>query len=243
MTKKLRKILPIVILISIGLGVMQSKKQFMVQGVLPTDSYIGENFSWHIQNITSDNNQWLNWTSFTFEANWHANIGDEVNLTISDSKIINDKTYLEGNFKIGNLSIATNDYDIGSNLAISCYPWVGGLITLESSWDDLSDQSPFNSTTASVQTDMVVYVFEKPVAAVMIRYDDSFQTSVFYYEKETGILISASTNVGSYRLILSLDETSIPLPTTVSSVGIGYGFITTVVIGCLSLLIASKKRK
>ena len=127
------------------------------------------------------------------------------------------------------------------NLAFSCYPWVGGLIALESSWDDLSDQSPFNSTTASVQTDTVVYVFNKPVAAVIIRYDDAFQTSTFCYEKETGILISANTNVGSFRLILSLEESSIPLPTTISSVGIG--FIATVVVGCISLLIIKKKRK
>ena len=244
MIKKLRKILPIAILISIGLGVMQANNQFMVQGVLPIDSYIGETMSWNVENITSGNIEWLNWTSFTFQANWHASIGDKVNFTISDSKIINDKTYLEGNFKIGNLSLTTNNNDIGLNLAFSCYPWVGGLIALEPVWDDLSNQFPFNSTKASITTDLVVAIPGKTVAAVRILYDDGFQTSEFFYEQETGILLSAETAAGSFWLKLLLNETSISLPTTIASSGIiGFNLITTVVIGCISLLLFKKKRR
>jgi len=247
MIKKLRKILPIAILISIGLGVMQANNQFMVQGVLPIDSYIGETMSWNVENITSGIIQWWNGTSFTFQGNWTANIGDSANFTISDSKIINEKTYLEGLFKIGNHSLETNNYDIGFNLAFSCYPWYGGLVSLEQNWNELSNQLPFNGTKASITTDLVVAIPGKTVAAVRILYDDAFQTSEFFYEQETGILLSAETNVGFFWLKLVLNETSISLPTTTGSGGIlGFGFITTittVVIGCISLLLFKKKRR
>jgi hypothetical protein len=244
MIKKLRKILPIVILISIGLGVIQAKNHNMVLGVYPVDSYIGETISWEIEEISSGNNEWWNWTGFSFLENWYANDGDLLNFTVSDSKLIYDKPYLEGLFKIGNLSITTNNYDIGSNLAISCSPWVGGLIALEHDWAALRYQSPFNGTIASVQSDLVVLIIGGlTVAASRILYNDEFQTSEFFYEQETGILIYAKTNVGYFSLELGLNETSIILPTTSMTGGIvGYGFFTTIVIGCISLIVIKKKR-
>jgi len=242
--KKIRKTLPIVIqliiLLSISFGIIQANNS-LVNGVIPTDFYIGENMSWQVQNITTGNIQWFNWTSFTFQENWHADIGDKVNLTISDSKIINDKTYLEGLFKIGNLSLGTNNYDIGFNLVFSCNPWVGGLIALEPNWDDLSDQSPFNGTSASIKINDEYLIFGKTVAAVRIQYNDAFQISNLIYEKETGILLFAQTNVGFFRLTLILEYSSIPLPNATHN--FGPGLITTLIVGCISLIILKKKRK
>ena len=243
MTKKLRKILPIVILISIGLGVMQVNNQFMVQGVLPVDSYIGETLSWEVEDITTGNIEWWNWTAPSFQANWFASIGDAVNLTITDSKIINDKAYLEGNFVMGNLSLATNNYDIGMNLAISCYPWVGGLIALEPNWAALSAQSPFNGTSASITTNARILFGYTHRGKLHRVYNDEFQTSELFYEQETGILLSADTDVGYFRLRMFLNASSIIIPTSNIPGIVGLSFISTIVIGCISLIIIKKKRK
>ncbi|MHA1739134.1 MAG: hypothetical protein ACTSXA_03125 [Candidatus Heimdallarchaeota archaeon] len=246
MIKKLRKILPIVILISIGLGVMQVNNQFMVQGVLPVDFYIGETLSWEIEDITTGNIEWWNWTlPFSFEANWHASIGDAVNLTITDSKTINDKNYLEGDLVMGNLSLTTSNYDIGLNLVFSCNfnSWVGGLIALEPNWTALSAQSPFNGSSASIETNLRILYNGLTVEGVRITYDDAFQTSEFFYEQESGILLSADTDVGYFQLSMFLNATSISIPTSNIPGIIGLNFISTIVIGCISLIIIKKKRK
>lgn len=238
--------MPIVILISICLGVMQAKDQFMVQGAFPVDSFIGETLSWEIEDITAGNIEWWNWTSPSpsFQANWYASIGDAVNLTITDSKTINDKAYLEGDFVMGNLSLTTNNYDIGINLAFSCDfdSWVGGLIVLDPNWGALNAQLPFNSTSALIETNLRILYNGKTVEGVRITYDDAFQTSEFFYEQESGILLSADTDVGYFRLRMFLNATSISIPTSNMPGIIGFNFITTIVIGCLSLIIIKKKR-
>jgi hypothetical protein len=149
-----------------------------------------------------------------------------------------------GDFKIGNLSLTTNDNDIGLNLALSGYPWVGGLIALDSDWATLCDQLPFNETTASIETDLVIGGSYGNVAGVRILYNDGFQTSEFFYEQETGILLRAETQAGSFSMTIWLNQTSLTLQTTSMTSGIiGFSFISIVVIGCISFMIITKKRK
>ncbi|MHA1244106.1 MAG: hypothetical protein ACTSP7_05970 [Candidatus Heimdallarchaeota archaeon] len=242
MIKKLRKILPIVILISIGLGVMQVNNQFMVQGVLPADSYLRESMIWDVENITSTNNEWWNWTSFSFEANWHANAGDKLNISILDYKTVGEQIYLESNLELGNLSLVTNNYDIGSNLLLSVgFSWLGGLIALESNCDNLSSHYSFNTTHTTVNTDSEYTISGKTVSAINIQHDDGLQKTELYYERETGILLFADTSFLAYRLVLKLEDSTMILPE--KTYQFGFGIITSILIlGCSTLLL-KKKRK
>ncbi|MHA1124213.1 MAG: hypothetical protein ACTSO7_00905 [Candidatus Heimdallarchaeota archaeon] len=238
--KIIQKILALSILFVIGFGLAQIKDNTLVSGVFPAGDYIGEHMTWNVENITSENNQWLNWTSFSFQANWHADIGDKLNISIIGYKTISEKDYLECDFKFGNLSLETNDYDIGYNLAISCYPWNGGLIALESNWYDLVNQAPFNTTTTTIDTDTEYTIFGKIVNAVKVEHDDGFQTSVIYYEKDTGVLLYVDTKAGFFRLTLKLEDVSLGLPSKTDLSGIG--FITSILVASTSLLLIKKKK-
>ena len=199
---------------------------------LPEELYYGENFTWTIENISTENNLWYNVSDFSFVGNWHANQSDIVGFTALNSVEIESKEYLTGNLDIGNLTVETHDQDIGFNLGLSAYPWYGGLVSLESDWDELTDATPFNGTDAQVTYNVIVNILDKEVEVIRIDYDDGFQITELLYEPRTGILISANTTSGSFSLSMHLTYSSIPLPSATSNfpaITIVSGFLVLVV--------------
>ena len=203
-----------------------------VSAKLPNELYYGESFTWTIENISTENNLWYNISDFSFVGNWHANQSDVVGFTIHNSVEIESKDYLTGNLDIGNLTVETHDQDIGFNLGLSAYPWYGGLVSLESDWNELIDATPFNGSDAQVTYNVIVNILDKEVEAIRIDYDDGFQITELLYEPKTGILLGANTTTGFFSLSMQLTFSSIPLPYATSNfpaITIVSGFLVLVV--------------
>lgn len=186
----------------------------------PIEFYSGEQFIWMIDEAPNSTVEWWNSTSWAFVGKWHATTGDNIEFTIEGNTQINNKSYLVGQFNIGNLTITTNDHDIGTNLVLSVYPWIGGLIYSPQEWSALTTLSPFNEEVGAEISEEQISVLDKKIDAVKIAYNDSFQQTELYYEKITGILIRAETIAGQYSLSMHLQSSSIPLPSVTSGLGI-----------------------
>jgi len=220
------------------ISVMNSTR---VGATFPAEFYQGEQFTWEIDNISVGNNLWFNVSTFGFVSNWHANNGDMVSFEISDWKEINQQNYLFGDLTIGNLTISTDNQDIAFNLALSAYPWYGGLISLEENWLALDEVTPFdNESIAQITHNKQVTVLGREIAAVEILYDDGFQKSELIYEPTTGALLSTNTSSGAFWLQMHLNYSSIPLPfPTEQSPLIG----SVCVVIALGVLTLKQKRK
>ncbi|MFW9921710.1 MAG: hypothetical protein ACFFDW_00280 [Candidatus Thorarchaeota archaeon] len=199
-----------IIVISLGI-VTATTNAVLVKAYFPVEFYPGENFSWKIDEVSSGNNEWYNSTDWSKQSNWFAEVNDDVSFTVTNYQEIQLQNYLIGELEIGNLSLTTNNYDIGFNLLLSINPWYGGLVCIETDWDELKSSSPFTNENASMNF-FKINALGVDVEAVKINYNDSMQISQFIYEKYTGIMIQANTTFLSFNLALHLTSSSIPLP-------------------------------
>lgn len=226
MTTKMKVIFTLFIIL-LNLTIIGSK----AEGSFPPEFYEEESFKWNIENISSNINQWYNVSSFSFVANWTAQVNDLLSFAVTTSKVIDEKDYLVGNLEIGNLSLKADCQDIGFNLVLSIYPWYGGLVALEKNWETITATPPFNGSNVTVSFNEIKTIFGHEVEGIKIAYDDGFQQSELLYEPITGILLSAVTSSGNFWLELHLNQTTIPLPspsTNISLTGIMFflsGFI------------------
>jgi len=200
---------------------------------LPKELYYGENFEWTIESISDGSSPWLNLTDFSTVDNWYAGQSNVVGFTVFSSETIDDKEFLIGILDIGNLTIVTNDQEIGFNLVLSAYPWYGGLISLESDWAMLEDVAPFNEEHANIEYNVRDRVVDIEVDTHRITYDDGFQETELAYEPRTGILVGVNTTSGSFSISMELTYSSIPLPSATSNfpaLTIASGFFVLIIV-------------
>ncbi len=196
-----------------------TNNQKFASGSLPVVLYPGESFSWVIDDISTGTNIWINSTLWFTIANWHANINDEISYNVNDVIQIENKDYTKGSLNMGNLSLATNDHAIGTNLAFSYYPWVGGLISLEKDWMTLGEVTPFSANVnITIDTDSKATILGKEVSTVKFKLNDSSQQTELVYEIETGVLVFGKTSAFGFNLEIHLSSSSIPLPSITPSV-------------------------
>jgi hypothetical protein len=229
------------LLVTICFGFMISVQNQRISASFPGEFYYSESFKWKIDFISEGNIVWWNVSSFAFVADWHAENSSDISFIVSDHATIGDKDYLIGEINIGNLTLQTNDQDIAFNLALSVYPWYGGLVSLEENWEELQSKAPLDNTT------LAEVIYQKPhtvlgqlVEAVEINYDDGFQTSSFIYEPFTGILLSAITTSGAFHFEMHLTNSTVPLPGINTGLP-GIGFYSIFV--CLALIVIAIKWK
>jgi len=213
------------------------------QGSLFVEFYFGESFSWEISNISVNTNLWYNVSTFTFVAKWHANKSDIMTFSVSNAREIHNELYLFGNLSLGNLSLQTNNKDIGFNLGLSANPWYGGLIALVSDWDALLNTLPFNTTNANVDKEKRITILNQAVEVIEINYEDGFQKTTLQYEKQTGILMYANTTVGNFWLEFHLIESTIPIPSPTNSIAINEGLVLGALVIMAHISKKSKKKK
>lgn len=229
-------VITIVILISLNLNEMN------VLGSFPGEFYEGENFTWKIDSINEGNNMWYNVSNFNFIANWYANISDEISFSIEGLTTLDNEDFLIGDLVIGNLSIKTNNKDIAYNLAISAYPWYGGLLSLEPNWVGLESITPFNESESEITYDQKIPVLGQLINSVKISYEDAFQETILYYDSITGILLLANTTSGSFNLDLHLTYSSMPLPTVTEGLSF-HGLIPLIIgLGAMVILIRMQRK-
>jgi hypothetical protein len=244
MSIKITKTSFIIILFTIILYQIQMGSFIESSAAINNDELINQEFSWTINEINEGANQWYNSTSWLFVGSWHAETGQKMNFSAKELTTINDHEFLVGEFSIGNLSITTHNHDIGINLVLSSYPWVGGLIILDLNPTALATITPFNGSEGSVKT-IESYTFnDQQFEVVNITYNDSFQVTQLLYEKKTGILLHALTGAGNFNLELKLDDSSITLPTASISLFnvVDFFLYTGLLIVPLRLLLREKQK-
>ncbi len=208
-----------------------------VSASFPGDFYHGENFTWSIDNISEGVNVWYNFTSYDDIANWNATTNGLITYEVTNSKIINEEEYLVGNLNIGNLSLVTDNRDIGINLALSVYPWYGGLISLEDDWDGLATLINTIGTSSIYTVEDVI--LDPHIEAKKITYNDGFQQSELVYENNTGILMSTNTSAGNFWLQMHLTQSSIPIPSETQS----FPVYSAIIISSISFILVIHRQK
>jgi hypothetical protein len=237
--KRKSKIICYIVIITTLTFIITNINKINVNGSFPGEFYEGENFTWVIDSINVGNNLWYNVSTFSFVANWHANVSDEINFSVDGYTSISDEDYLVGDLEIGNLSTKTNNKDIGYNLALSANPWYGSLLSLEFNWETISTITPFNGPDADIAYDKTIAILGQNINAVKIIYEDDFQESILYYEPITGLLLRANTTSGSFNLNMHLTYSSMPLPNISNGLPF-YGMIA--IITGLGVLVILKKK-
>ena len=150
------------------------------------------------------------WPPGTYFGTWSVKEGDKVmfNITSVTSNSIN------GTLTLGNVTFSNvRNNDVGSALALSIYPWMGGLIANSSDWDDITQLVENTNTTISVE--QITHFVNGDNLTLVARI---FEVSNYYgqyskliYDNETGILLEGITSFSNYLLSLSLEFTSIEL--------------------------------
>lgn len=241
-TLRISKIIFVIILLQ--MIIIGTNNQKTTSGSLPVALYPEENFSWEINEISIGTNVWINSTLWFTIANWHANIGDEITYNVSDIIQVENKDYTKGSLNIGNLSLTTNDHAIGTNLALSYYPWVGGLISLEKDWMTLGNVTPFSTNAnITIDTNSKATILEKEVNTVKFKLNDSSQQTELVYEAETGILVSGKTSAFGFNLEIHLSSSSIPLPSITPSIPLPALICFLVTLSLLTFTLNIKRKR
>ncbi|HUT79914.1 MAG TPA: hypothetical protein VMZ29_01830 [Candidatus Bathyarchaeia archaeon] len=235
---KQRIILVVLLFISYFIAIMGNT--ITGSASFPAEFYQNENISWEIDNISSGTTTWYNMSDYSTISTWYANKSDIITFNITDWKQISEQNYLLGDLSLGNLTITTDNQDIGFNLVLSIYPWYGGLIALEQDWNGLSGITPFTGNMyVEINYDKLVTVLNQRVEAIEIIYDEGLQKTNLIYEPITGILLSANTTFGSFWLQMHLNSSTVPLPSVSQSIG----FKSFIVISSMGVAILLLKKK
>ncbi|MEA2069852.1 MAG: hypothetical protein U9O98_01030 [Asgard group archaeon] len=214
-----------------------------VKGTLTQEGYIGETLEWTIEDVTDQSVAWVNYTTFETTGHWQAQANSAINYTIVYRSGNGTNLDLHGQFKIGNFSINTSNSEIGFNLALSGYTWMGGLIATEDDWMKLQTQEPFINESGTIKYNQIKTFNNTQINTVQIKYNNSFQTSTLWYETRTGILIEANTRVGNFWINFSLSESTIALPRYTAPLSMPTPMLVGLSILVLSIGIPYKRKK
>ncbi|MBN1328871.1 MAG: hypothetical protein JXA54_05300 [Candidatus Heimdallarchaeota archaeon] len=210
----------IVVLLSVAFFIASMENAIISSASFPPEFYLDEKFSWKVDNISSGITLWYNVSDYSPITTWYANKNDILSFNLTNWKQVDEQNYLIGNLMLGNLTIKTDNQDIGFNLVLSIYPWFGGLVALEQDWNGLSEIMPFvNNDNVEINYNKLVTILNQQVEAIEIKYDDGFQKTNLLYEPITGILISTNTSSGSFWLEMHLNSSTIPLPNISQNIG------------------------
>lgn len=119
-----------------------------------------------------------------------------------------------GNLYFGNLTRSNATmYEIASNLALSIYPWFPGFLT-SANWTHETQEAQTGSSTLGgtlQKTNKTETFFDIPMQ--VIEYDfkqtNHFQNTTLTYNLQTGVLLSANTIAGNYKLQITALSTDI----------------------------------
>lgn len=139
-----------------------------------------------------------------------------------------NKIQAYGNLYFGNLTRSNATmYEIGSNLALSIYPWFPGFLT-SANWTRETQLAQTGKTTlgGTLQISNKTETFfgiSIPVIEYNFKQTNHFQNTILTYSLQTGALLSANTVAGNYKLVvtaLSTDISIIGIPTPITPIQI-----------------------
>ena len=182
------------------------------------------------------------WPPGHYLGNWSVAVGENIKYTITSS----DNVSINGTLTLGNYTFTdVRNVDVASALIISIYPWNGGFFANSSDWENIKTQLEDTNTIIEEESNYshLINTLNRYFQIIKFNTSDYFgQTSLFFYDKESGILLYAKSCFGNYSLHISLSLTSleIGLPSKTSS--LDYLSVLSISLILFIMVILKKKR-
>ncbi|MFQ5977457.1 MAG: hypothetical protein ACE5OZ_04925 [Candidatus Heimdallarchaeota archaeon] len=163
---------------------------------LATNSYMQWEITEYNEAMVAD---WWNLTDA--RGGFRANSGSLVNFTIAQAQPQNLTSTYQGILEFGNLSLMVDNAETGSNLVLSVYPWLPGLVTHTNwNWHKVQAQNGLgvfvNGTLSILDTTTKILGAEREAIIFTFEQDKpGNQNTTLVYDKETGVLLKADTEV------------------------------------------------
>ncbi|MHA2233469.1 MAG: hypothetical protein ACXAB4_13385 [Candidatus Hodarchaeales archaeon] len=174
----------------------QNSSSIIYTDGLATNSYMQWEITEYNEALVAD---WWNLTSD--RGAFRANIGSLVNFTIAQAQPQNLSSTYKGILEFGNLSLMVDNAETGSNLVLSVYPWLPGLITHTNwTWHKAQAQTGLgvfvNGTLSILDTTTEILGVEREAVIFAFEQDKpGNQNTTLFYDKDTGVLLKADTEV------------------------------------------------
>lgn len=186
----------------------QNNSPILYTNGLATNSYMQWEITEYNEAMVAD---WWNLTSA--RGAFRAISGSLVNFTIVQAQPQNLSSTYQGIVEFGNLSLMVDNAETGSNLVLSVYPWLPGLVTHTNwTWHKAQAQTGLgvfvNGTLSILDTTTEILGVEREALIFAFEQDKpGNQNTTLVYDKETGVLLKADTEVrfaGLFRMSLIL---------------------------------------
>lgn len=162
----------------------------------------------------STNGFYGSWPPGLFYGNWSVENGDKIRFQVDSIDSFN----INGTLILGSVIFENvRNIDVASALALSIYPWNGGLFANSSDWRAIVALVEDTNTTISSQKNYFHRINETDSFFSIQKFETLNyygQNSVFTYDFHSGVLLSARTSFGDYLLEISLENTSIKIGST-----------------------------
>ncbi|MBY8999441.1 MAG: hypothetical protein KGD64_00845 [Candidatus Heimdallarchaeota archaeon] len=178
------------------------------------------------------------WPPGDYLGNWTVNQNERIvyeltNVTTSE---------IEGGLDLGNYSfLEVRSIDIASALVLSIYPWNGGFFANATNWNGIMEMVENTNTSVTIVEGLEHNVNnEAQLFNVYIFSTENYygQDSLFCYDIDSGVLLSAYSSFGEYYLNISLSSTNFEMQNTNI---ISYYFLSYVSLFLIIALIIRKR--
>jgi uncharacterized membrane protein len=218
---------------ALPLGLAQSAVPYSAN-VTPTP-FLTPSLRWTITNVTAETTVWV-WGSGNY---WKASAGQQIAFQIHELR----EGELHGRFTIGNLTVLANDSLIGSELMLSIWPWLPGLVS-SLNWADV-DQKANSSATGWMAGVLEIRTTASAKTYIYHQGPTGNQNTTLVYDLQTGILLAAYTEIyiaNDYHLGLQLSEAAL-LPTPLALLVVGASVTPAAILIGLVVVFRRSRRK
>ena len=181
------------------------------------------------------------WPPGYYFGNWNISKGEHIHYAVTSSDIIG----INGTLTIGNYTFNdVRNIDVASALALSIYPWNGGFFANSSDWSAIKTQVEKTNTSIEESSNLEHKINDLNQYFDIIKFNTTNyygQNSLFYYDKESGILLCAKSCFGNYSLNISLSLSSLELGSPSKTYDLKYTYAFSYILVFLTIIILKRK--
>lgn len=183
------------------------------------------------------------WPPGDYYGNWSVAKGEHIGYNITSS----DVTGINGTLTLGNYTFNNvRNIDAASALALSIYPWNGGFFANSSDWLAIEIQIENTNTSIKEESNIKYTINNIDLFFEVIKFntiDYYGQNSLFCYDKNSGVLLSAKSYFGNYLLNISLSFTSIEIGFSSKTFTLKNPYIFSYVLIFLAIMVLKRKSR
>ena len=178
------------------------------------------------------------WPPGYFFGNWSISKGEIIRYTVTTSNVLG----INGSLSLGNYTFSdVRNIDAASALLLSIYPWNGGFFANTSDWILVKNLIENTNTSIEERSNFAHVINNQNKFLKVIEFNTTNyygQSSLFYYDKFSGVLLYAKSCFLDYFLNITLMSTSLELGSLTTTLtwnhtyifSIGFVFFVVLVI-------------